>query len=103
MRSESLLVFDFDIIGIAETHLQGNNIPALRGYTAYTHNIRNVHIRSRAGSGGVCLFMKDDILIFYSVSIVDKSTEDIMWVKLVNKVTLSSTFICVCYLSPERS
>ena len=52
---------------------------------------------------GVCLFMKDDILNFYSVSIVDKSIEDIMWVKLVNKVTLSSTFICVCYLSPEGS
>ena len=79
---------------LAETHLQGNNIPALRGYTAYTHNRKNVHIRARTGSGGVCLFIKDDILHFYSVSIVDKSIEDIMWVKLVNKVTLSSTFIC---------
>ena len=103
VRARSLLFSDLDIIGIAETYLKDNNIPMLSGYTVFAHNRKNIHIRARTGSGGVCLFIKKTLLDYYDATILDNSIEDILWVKLINKETLQSVFICASYLSPEGS
>ena len=39
----------------------------------------------------------------YNESILDDTVEDILWVKLVDKVLSTCISICVCYLSPEGS
>ena len=49
----SILMYDLDIIGIAETHLRDDTFPQLDGYTAFTHNRPQQHRRARCGSGGV--------------------------------------------------
>ena len=42
----------------------------------------NIHKRAKCGSGGVCLFVKQAIILSYNVCILDKSFEDILWVNL---------------------
>ena len=94
---------EFDVCGIAETHMTGDNVPYIEGYAVFAHNRQNVHKRAKCGSGGVCLLVKQSLLMSYDVSILDKSFEDILWVKLVNKISKKHISICVCYLSPEGS
>ena len=99
----SILMYDLDIIGIAETHLRDDTFPQLDGYTAFTHNRPQQHRRARCGSGGVCLLVKNYINELYNVSILDNKTEDILWVKFISKVTLCHINVCVCYLPPDGS
>ena len=97
----SILMYDLDIIGIAETHLRDDTTPQLDGYTAFTHNRPQQHRRARCRSGGVCLLVKNYINELYNVSILDNKTEDILWVKFISKVTLCHINVCVCYLPPD--
>ena len=94
---------DLDIIGLAETHLRDNNIPFIKGYSAFTHNRTQLHRRAKVGSGGVCVLIKLYILEQFTVKIPDNDIEDILWVKLVHKTTSEQFCICVCYLPPEGS
>ena len=76
IRYESLLSCELDIIGIAETHLRGDIVPVLDGYTAYTHNRQHLHRNAKCGSDGVCLFIKKVILESYDVNILENKVED---------------------------
>ena len=40
---------------------------------------------------------------FWSGEIVNTETEDVMWVKLVNKLTMEVLFVAVCYILPVGS
>ena len=94
---------DLDIIGLAETHLRDDNVPFIEGFSAFTHNRKHLHRRARVGSGGVCLLIKSCLLEQFTVSILDSSVEDILWVEVKDKFTLKVLNICVCYLPPEGS
>ena len=85
IRLESLLGCELDIIGIAETHLRGDIVPVLDGYTAYTHNRQHLHRNAKCGFGCVCLFIKNVILESYKVIILDNKVEDILWLQLSHK------------------
>ena len=76
VRSCSINLCDFDICGIAETHLMGDNTPSLEGYSVFTHNRKSIHRRAKCGSNGVCLFVKQSVMLNYNVSILDNSFED---------------------------
>ena len=51
----------------------------------------------------MCLFVRNEILQFYDVSVINSSIEDILWVQFRNKISSNCVNICVCYLSPEGS
>ena len=69
---------ELDIIGIVETHLRGDIVPVLDGYTAYIYNRQHLHRNAKCVPGGVCLFIKNVILESYDVNILDNKVEDIL-------------------------
>ena len=103
IQSSSILQCDLDLIGLAETHLRDDNVPFLEGCSAFTHNRIHLHRRARVGSCGVCLLIKSCLLEQFTVSILDSSVEDILWVEVKDKFTLKVLNICVCYLPSEGS
>ena len=48
----------------------------------YVHNRKNIHKNAKRGSGGVGVFVENDIRETYSVIVLDNSVEDILWIKL---------------------
>ena len=92
-----------DIVGIAETHLLGNNVLYLEGYTWFGYNRMNIHKNARIGSGGVGFFVKNELFADYDISILKQSYEGILWLKLVHRSENVTLLPCVCYLPPENS
>ena len=72
-------------------------------YKWFGHNRTNLHSNARSGSGGVGCFVKRSLLDRFEVSIVDRSKEDIMWLKIKCLRSDESVFFCICYLPPENS
>ena len=60
-------------------------------------------MNARNGSGGVCLFVKNDLLNLFNVDILDNSYEGILWVSFKHKTSSECFNICVCYLPPHGS
>ena len=69
------------------------------------HNRTKLHRQARRGSGGVGLLVSKDVIKFYDVEIIDKSTEGILWVCFKTKGAYNSMcfYACVCYLPPQES
>ena len=59
--------------------------------------VRIIHVRAKTGSGGVGFFIKVELLNYFDVSVLDDTSEGILWLKLVTLLH------CVCYLPPENS
>jgi hypothetical protein len=53
VREQCALFLDFDILGIAESHLRNNDAIYLSGYSWFGNNRKNIHVNARSGSGGV--------------------------------------------------
>ena len=47
--------------------------------------------------------MKEYLLAFFSVSIVENDTEGIMWIKFIAKDNDFTFLMCICYLPPIDS
>ena len=93
-----------DIFCVVETFLRGNESLALpAGYTFYGHNRGNLHNNARRGSGGVGVFVRDSLVQLYDISVIDKTIEDIMWLKFSSKLGTDNLVLCVCYLPPAES
>ena len=61
---------DLDIIGIAETHLTGSDVLKVEEYRWFGSNRQNIHVRARAGSGGVGFLIHNDLCSVFDISIV---------------------------------
>ena len=92
-----------DIVGIAESHLRDSDKIDVEGYQWLGNNRKHIHVRARAGSGGVGILMSQNFLSQHNVQVVDSDTEGIIWVKCTNTVTNDHFFVCVVYLPPEFS
>ncbi|CAG2195952.1 unnamed protein product [Mytilus edulis] len=71
------------------------------GYTCFQRNRDKVHVNSKRGSGGVAVLVKNDLLKYYNVEILNSEVQDILWIKLSNENDIIC--LCVCYLPPENS
>ncbi|CAC5390044.1 unnamed protein product [Mytilus coruscus] len=92
------------MIGITESHLLKNNIIKIDNYKWYGNNLSHIHTRAKAGSGGVGLLVKEELLCTLNINVEDKSTDEIIWVKFSDKTNNSNIFyVCVTYLTPEFS
>ena len=58
-----MFYLDYDIIGVAETKLKGDEEIELPHYKFFTYNRQDLHIRANAGSGGFGVFVKNSILL----------------------------------------
>ena len=55
------------------------------------------------GGGGSWILVKDSIFSYFSVDIIDKNHEDILWVSFTNISDPEHVRnICSCYLPPVR-
>ncbi|CAG2196506.1 unnamed protein product [Mytilus edulis] len=103
-NNQSSVASELHILGIAETHLVKNNTISVDGYTWFGHNRIGIHIRAKAGSGGVGFLVRNDLMELSNVIIVEHSIDGICWLKFEDKLNLDNVFYaCVVYLPPENS
>ena len=95
--------FDFDIIGVSETHLRGLEQFEVDGYEWYGQNRTLLSSRATSGSGGVGVFIKKTFTKNFNISRLDDSHEGILWIKCASKTNNSVLLLCTCYLPPEGS
>ena len=92
------------VVGIAETHLTGNQVVGVEGYQWFGLNRRQIHVRAKTGSGGVGLLVRNDFTEQFNVRVVDDTTDGILWVEFEDKTCNRVAFyVCVIYLPPENS
>lgn len=103
-RRRCLEYLNLDLIGVAETHLRGSDVLEIPGFTWLGRNRSSEHVNAIRGSGGVGFLVRNSLLTFFRVDILDKEHEDILWIKLTSRTDSDTVFcICVCYLPPGNS
>ena len=102
LRALLLQSLEPDFISLNETHLKNDNVITLEGYTWFGQN-RNMHIKAPKASGGVGIFVKDQLLQCFKVTIVDKAVDGILALRFEHRVSQYVFVIFSCYLSPEGS
>ncbi|VDI68964.1 Hypothetical predicted protein [Mytilus galloprovincialis] len=85
IRESVLNYLNLDIIGVCETFLKNDDNIEISGYQWYGHNRKFKNAKTKRGSGGVGVLIKVEVLDNFSVSILDSSVEDILWIKLSHK------------------
>ena len=104
LRERIISASGLDFICLCETFLRGSDGLNIPGYRWFGHNRLNISRRAVRGSGGVGILFKDSFFEEYSVDIVGKTHEDIMWISCTHFTNLEHTlFICTCYLPPAAS
>ena len=106
MRESLLTHIDSDIICVNETYLQGDASLDLENFDFYGHNRHSTHIHAPKGSGGVGIFVKNDIILQFNVSVfmvLDKYYDGILGISLISNETDYSIAIFSTYLPPQTS
>ena len=77
---------------------------SLSGYTWFGHNRMALQHRTKKGFGGVGFFICNTILETNKMTILDKSIEGILWIKVsAKKMILWVIFVCViCHLRGQH-
>ena len=57
----------------------------LNGFHWFGNNRKNIHVRARKGSGGVGVFVKNELLCTFSIEIIEQSLEGIIALKFSHK------------------
>jgi hypothetical protein len=73
------------------------------GVTWIGNNRGNLHANTHRGSGGVCAFLMNELFDAYDITTLDKSVEDILWIKVKCKASNYILCIVICYLPPNES
>lgn len=58
----------------------------INGYEYIGDNRTNIHLNARRGSGSVGTFIRRSFYNLYSIEVLDKYKEGILWVKFSNTV-----------------
>ena len=82
--------------GISETHLYDGQKVELSEYKWYGQN-RTKHIKARKGSGGIGILVKNSLLNYYKVEILDSETEGILCLQFSSKYNDGGFCCYVCY------
>ena len=69
----------------------------------YGHNRKGKHEKARKGSGGVGILVKNSLLNYFKIEVIDKSVDGIIGLRFEKKNTMFSFIVFACYLSPEGS
>ena len=92
---------DLHIVGIAETHLVNDSVINVDNYEWFGNNRKHIHIHAKAGSGGVGILVKKDVLSTFKVTIEDNPEDGILWIRFTEIGKWYNCFyVCVVYLSP---
>ena len=89
---------------MVETHLKKDNVFTVPKYNFFGQNRLQLHHNAKKGSGGVCFLIHERVLKSFTVKVLDKTFEGILWIQLTNKHDSSVNFVlCACYLPPQDS
>lgn len=102
-REQVLFYSNCDILCIVETFLKNKETLTIPGYTFYSHNRTSIHKRAKRGSGGVGIFIRNELLKLFSVTVLDDKVEDVLWIKLSSNIRSDDIVLCVAYLPPSES
>ena len=98
------IISEVDFIGFGETHVHDEILEHLNviGFKRIGYKNRKKNPKSRTASGGIAIFVKEDIA--YLFSHVKTENEDTIWAKIKKEHTGigKDIFIGTCYLSPEK-
>ncbi|MDA8031503.1 MAG: endonuclease/exonuclease/phosphatase family protein, partial [Alphaproteobacteria bacterium] len=104
LRENVITATDLDIVCLCETFLRNSEIISIEGYKWFGHNRTNISKRAVRGSGGVGVLVKESMFDRFSIDVVDKRHEDILWLACTQINNPDNTiFIGVCYLPPAAS
>ena len=97
-------ISEVDFIGLGETHVHDEILEHLNiiGFKRIGYKNRKKNLKSKTASGGIALFIKEDIA--YLFSHVKTDNEDTIWAKIKKEHTGigKDIFIGTCYFSPEK-
>ena len=102
-RAKVLDSYNPDITCLVETWLREDEEVEFDGFKWFGKNRSQLNRKAVRGSGGVGMLVKSSWCQLWSGEIVNVETEDIMWMKFVNKQTMEVLFVAVCYIPPEGS
>ena len=94
---------DAHIVCLGETHLRNNDEIHIDGFKFIGHNRKCTHVNALRGSGGVAFLISEAFLNYYTYKIVDKSKNDLLAVKFIDKLCTYSFLVINGYLPPENS
>ena len=103
LRSSIIVNKNSDIVCICETHLRDHDVINMTGYAWYGHNRHSRNVRAWRGSGGIGIFVKDEITQIFTVTIIDNTFDGILGIALTHKWSGVRLAVCVCYLPPSTS
>jgi hypothetical protein len=83
--------------------LRGDNGIDIEGYTWFGNNRKLISRKAVRGSGGVGILVRDSVLKYFTVTVVEKGHDGILWIQLINKRNKETLGVCVCYLPPSNS
>ena len=97
-------IMKFDIFGFVETWSDYKNEFCINGYTLFD-SVRKKHAKAIKNSGGLCLFVKSDIVKLCKPVRLTSNSLNILWVKFNTKDVISeyNIIIGLVYMSPEGS
>ena len=98
---EKLIVWGSpDVVCLSETHLKGNEIIAVDGYSYVGLNRKT---ENRRGSGGVGLLYKRTMQNSHDINICYKFEDNVIGVSFLHQDSSESSIIYSVYLPPENS
>ena len=93
-REQTVIKSNCDVFCVVETFLKNKETLQIDGYTFISHNRRHLHRRAKRGSGGVGVFVRNSLLNIFTVTVLDDSVEDILWIKLSHRENVQSENMC---------
>ena len=97
------VINDYDIVGLAETHIHDQILSELDipGYTRIHYKNRMAHSNGKCGSGGTAIFCKTDMSEFFNVS--NNAHDGVIWIRIRKGLYGGDedTYLATCYLPPN--
>ena len=104
LRECVVQAMNLDIICLCETFLRNNDSIRIKGYRWFGNNRKTISRRAIRGSRGVGILVKDSLFDSFSIGIVDKKNEDILWIACTQIGNPENTlYMCICYMPPIGS
>ena len=101
LRENIIVNMSCDIVCLNETHLSGNDIIDVSGYTCFGFNRQTRHVKATKTSGGVGILVKDSCFENFHVRIIDRNFDGVLGMELQHKFTNHTIVIYSFYLPPE--
>ena len=92
-----------EVICVNETHLKPGKKVSIEGYTTILHNRTKIKKRSKKGYGGVGIFIKNTLYNQFQISIIDQEREDILGMRLNDKISGKEFIVYSVYITPHNS